>query len=109
MDNYQAPIKDMMFALSELANLSAYSKKIDNKDLSSDNIKMILEEAGKFAGEKLDTINQKGDQEGVSLENGVVRMELNLQNLHMLNLMHLFRYLLLLNLSMTNNLSSQLD
>ena len=35
---------------------------------------MIIEEAGKFASEKLDSINVVGDKEGIRLENGVVRM-----------------------------------
>ena len=35
---------------------------------------MIIEEAGKFACDELDTINQVGDEEGIKLENGVVRM-----------------------------------
>ena len=74
MNSYQAPIKDIMFALTKLADLNQFSEKTNNKDLSFDNIKMILDEAGKFATEKLDTINQKGDQDGVTLENGVVRM-----------------------------------
>ena len=74
MNYYQAPIKDIMFALSELADIDEFSKKINNKDISYDNIKMILEEAGKWASEKLDTINQKGDQDGIMLENGMVRM-----------------------------------
>ncbi len=74
MDNYQAPIRDIMFALTELANINQFSKKTRNQDISCENIKMILEEAGKFASEKIAVINQKGDQEGVKLENGIVRM-----------------------------------
>ena len=72
MDNYQAPIRDIMFALTELANINQFSKKTGNQEISCENIKMILEEAGKFASEKIAVINQKGDQEGVKLENGIV-------------------------------------
>ena len=35
---------------------------------------MIIEEAGKFAAQELDSINQIGDQQGIKLENGLVRM-----------------------------------
>ena len=67
MESYQAPIEDMIFALTNLAKIDVYAKKINNKDVSSENIKMILEEASKFASEKLDPINQKGDLEGFKL------------------------------------------
>ncbi len=74
MESYQAPIEDMLFALTNLAKLDDYAEKINNKDISSESIRMILEEASKFASEKLDPINQKGDLEGFEFENGVVRM-----------------------------------
>ncbi|MBJ57566.1 MAG: hypothetical protein CMP24_04940 [Rickettsiales bacterium] len=74
MESYQAPIEDMLFALTNLAKLDDYAEKINNKDISSESIRMILQEASKFASEKLDPINQKGDLEGFEFENGVVRM-----------------------------------
>ncbi len=74
MENYQAPVEDMIFALTNLADIDTFSTKTNNDSISSENIRMILEEAGKFAAEKLDPINQKGDLEGIKLENGVVRM-----------------------------------
>ena len=74
MEKYQAPIEDMYFALTQLADIDKFSKKINNEDVSSDNIKMIIEEAGKFAAQELDSINQIGDQQGIKLENGLVRM-----------------------------------
>ena len=74
MENYQAPIEDMYFALTQLADIDELSKKINNEEISSDNIKMIIEEAGKFASQELDPINQIGDQQGIKLENGLVRM-----------------------------------
>ena len=74
MENYQAPIEDMYFALTQLADIDKLSKKINNEEISSDNIKMIIEEAGKFAAQELDPINQIGDQQGIKLENGLVRM-----------------------------------
>ena len=74
MENYQVPIEDMYFALTQLADIDAFSKKINNEDVSSDNIKMIIKEAGKFAAQELDPINHIGDQQGIKLENGIVRM-----------------------------------
>ena len=74
MEKYVAPIEDMSFILTNLLDIDNYLKSIDNKELSFDSLKMIIEEAGKFACDELDTINQVGDQEGIKLENGVVRM-----------------------------------
>ncbi|MDA9708647.1 acyl-CoA dehydrogenase [Alphaproteobacteria bacterium] len=74
MEKYAAPIEDMSFILTNLLDIDNYLKSINNKELSFDSLKMIIEEAGKFACDELDTINQVGDQEGIKLENGVVRM-----------------------------------
>ncbi len=74
MEKYAAPIEDMSFILTSLLDIDNYLKSINNKELSFDSLKMIIEEAGKFACDELDTINQVGDQEGIKLENGVVRM-----------------------------------
>ena len=74
MEKYVAPVEDMSFILTNLLDIDNYLKSINNKELSFDSLKMIIEEAGKFACDELDTINQVGDQEGIKLENGVVRM-----------------------------------
>ena len=74
MEKYVAPVEDMSFILTHLLDIDNYLKSINNKELSLDSLKMIIEEAGKFASDELDTINQVGDQEGIKLENGVVRM-----------------------------------
>ncbi len=74
MDNYNVPLEDMYFTLTRIADIDNFSKISNNSDISSENIKLLIEEAGKFAREKLDNINAKGDLEGVKLENGLVRM-----------------------------------
>ena len=74
MEKYAAPVEDMSFILTNLLDIDNYLKSINNKELSFDSLKMIIEEAGKFASDELDTINQVGDQEGIKLENGIVRM-----------------------------------
>mgnify|MGYP001202837587 FL=1 len=74
MEKYAAPVEDMSFILTNLLDIDNYLKSINNNELSFDSLKMIIEEAGKFACDELDTINQVGDQEGIKLENGVVRM-----------------------------------
>ena len=74
MEKYVAPVEDMSFILTNLLDIDNYLKSINNNELSFDSLKMIIEEAGKFACDELDTINQVGDKEGIKLENGVVRM-----------------------------------
>ena len=74
MDSYNTPIDEMYFALTHIANIDSFSNCSGNLDISSENIKLLLEEAGKFAKEKLDNINAKGDIDGIKLENGLVRM-----------------------------------
>ena len=74
MEKYAAPLEDMSFILTSLLDIDNYLKSINNKELSFNSLKMIIEEASKFACDELDTINQIGDQEGIKLENGVVRM-----------------------------------
>ena len=64
----------MLFSLTQVADINKYSKDSDKTDLSSEDVKLLLEEAGKFARENLDNINAKGDLDGIKLENGLVRM-----------------------------------
>ncbi len=74
MEKYKVPIEDMCFVLNELIEINNYAERINDREFGLENLKMIIEEAGKFASEKLDSINVVGDKEGIRLENGVVRM-----------------------------------
>ena len=67
---YTAPIRDLVFAATELADLNGVSRLPGFEEASPDLLQTILEEAGKFAGEVLAPLNQSGDQQGVRLENG---------------------------------------
>src|ERR671918_306512 len=73
MSTYQAPLKDMRFALKELAGLSEVAKLPGYQDATPDTVDAILEEASKFASEVLDPINYSGDREGSKLTGGEVR------------------------------------
>ena len=74
MEKYEAPTKDMNFVLTQLISFENYLKSVNNNEITTDSVKMIIEEASKFATEELDSINHIGDQEGIKLENGIVRM-----------------------------------
>ena len=73
MSTYQAPLKDMRFALNELAGLGEVAKLPGYADATPDTVDAILEEASKFASGILDPINYSGDQEGSKWADGAVR------------------------------------
>lgn len=70
--NYVAPVKDMLFAMNELAGLAEISALPGNEEVSVDLVETILDEAGKFASEVLAPINASGDKEGNTWADGVV-------------------------------------
>ncbi|MHA7876361.1 acyl-CoA dehydrogenase C-terminal domain-containing protein [Roseivivax sp.] len=72
MPVYHAPTKDMLFVLDEVlktaeAGIEGY------EDLDRETLQAILDEAGKLAENVLAPLNKVGDEQGCSLENGVVR------------------------------------
>ena len=73
MSSYQAPLKDMRFALNHLAGLADVAKLPGYEEATPDTVDAILEEASKFASEVLDPINFSGDREGSKWSDGGVR------------------------------------
>jgi alkylation response protein AidB-like acyl-CoA dehydrogenase len=73
MSAYTAPIEDMRFTLSHLADLNSIAALPGYEDATPDLIDAVLKEAGRLAGEVLAPLNHSGDREGASFENGVVR------------------------------------
>ncbi|MBV9148803.1 MAG: acyl-CoA dehydrogenase [Candidatus Eremiobacteraeota bacterium] len=71
MAPYQAPLRDMQFALRELAGLDQIVA-LPGFEESGDVINAILEEAATFASEVLDPLNQSGDKEGCTWRDGEV-------------------------------------
>ncbi|MBL8438249.1 MAG: acyl-CoA dehydrogenase [Zoogloeaceae bacterium] len=69
---YVAPVKDMMFAMNELAGLEEIAGLPGNEEVSPDLVEAILDEAGKFASEVLSPINAPGDKQGNTWKDGVV-------------------------------------
>ncbi len=72
MSTYVAPVKDMLFAMNELAGLQEIVGLPGNEEVSSDLVEAILDEAGKFASEVVDPLNKVGDKQGNKWNNGVV-------------------------------------
>lgn len=73
MQVYDAPIRDMKFVLQELHNDDGFGDLEGFEDFDEDVTNAILEEANKLCKDVLLPINWSGDQEGCSIENGVVR------------------------------------
>jgi acyl-CoA dehydrogenase len=72
MPTYTAPVKDMQFVLHDVLKISC-SDIPGYGDLERDFTAAILDEAGKLAMDVLAPLNTVGDEEGCTLENGVVR------------------------------------
>jgi alkylation response protein AidB-like acyl-CoA dehydrogenase len=71
MSTYRAPLRDMQFVLRELAGVEEIAKLPGYED-TTDVLDAILEEASAFASEVLAPLNQSGDQEGCTWNDGVV-------------------------------------
>ncbi|MBD8664235.1 acyl-CoA dehydrogenase [Rhizobium sp. CFBP 8752] len=72
--SYIAPVEDIMFTLNEVAGLDRAITKGLYVDISTDLVAQVLEEAGRFANEKIAPINRQGDEVGVRLESDNVAM-----------------------------------
>ncbi len=73
MSRYTAPLRDMRFALNELAGMAEVAKLPGYDEATPDTVDAILEQAAKFSSEVLDPINYSGDQEGSKWSAGEVR------------------------------------
>ncbi|MBS1191701.1 MAG: acyl-CoA dehydrogenase [Rhodocyclaceae bacterium] len=67
MSDYIAPIKDMRFAMTELAGLAEIGRLPGFEEATPDLADAVLEEAARFAGEVLAPLNRVGDREGSCL------------------------------------------
>ncbi len=72
MAEYVAPLRDMQFVIKELGGLQAVGALPGCEEVTPDLVDAVLEEAGKFAGGVLSPINWPGDQQGCTLDDGVV-------------------------------------
>ncbi|MBI1261666.1 MAG: acyl-CoA dehydrogenase [Rhizobiales bacterium] len=73
MPSYKAPVDDMMFLLHEFLEIEKREDLPGFADLTPDMTRAILEGGAKFCEEVLQPLNQIGDEEGCTFENGVVR------------------------------------
>ena len=73
MPNYTAPVEDMMFLFDKLRNNKNYNDLEKYKEVNSELVKDILEEAAKINQNLILPLAKSGDENPTVLENGVVR------------------------------------
>ncbi|MFL9965861.1 acyl-CoA dehydrogenase C-terminal domain-containing protein [Paraburkholderia sediminicola] len=73
MSTYIAPLRDMRFAMTELADLGALSSLPGLEEATPELADAVLEEAARLAAEVLAPLNRTGDEQGARLtRDGVV-------------------------------------
>lgn len=72
MSDYKAPTNDMLFVLEHIANLSELASREGYEHADLETVEGVLDEAARFMEEQLVPLNQKGDQEGLIVENGQI-------------------------------------
>ena len=74
MATYKAPLDDMRFILNDVFQADQlWASMSATADVTRDLSDAILDEAGKIAANVLHPLNKVGDEQGCTLENGVVR------------------------------------
>ena len=73
MPSYTAPVDDMMFLFEKLRNNQKYNELEKYKEVTSDLVKDILQEAAKINQNLILPLAKIGDESPAVLENGVVR------------------------------------
>ena len=73
MPSYNAPVKDMLFLYEKLRDNKNYNELEKYKEVNSELVKDILEEAAKINQNLILPLAKAGDENPAILENGVVR------------------------------------
>ena len=70
--SYTAPVKDIMFALTELAGLERVTALPGFEDATAETAQAVIEESAKLCGEVLAPLNVQGDKNPSTWKDGVV-------------------------------------
>ena len=73
MPVYKAPLHNIRFILNDVLGTAAVTGLPGYEDATPDTIDQILQEGAKICEDVLFPLNQSGDKEGCTFENGVVR------------------------------------
>ncbi|NMP30924.1 acyl-CoA dehydrogenase [Thalassotalea sp. M1531] len=72
MPEYNAPVRDMKFVMQELLDCETHYQSLGYEDATPDMIDAIMGEAAKFTEEVIAPINQIGDEQGCTWNDGEV-------------------------------------
>jgi len=72
MSEYRAPVRDMLFAINELAGMEEVSQLPGYEEATPDMVEAMLEGAAQLAGEVIAPTNVIGDTQGAKLTDGQV-------------------------------------
>ncbi len=72
MSEYQAPVREMLFTIRDLAGLARITQLPGSDEATADMAEAILEQAAGLAARVIGPTNQIGDQKGTRVENGGV-------------------------------------
>ena len=70
MQIYKTPLREFKFLIEDFLNLKE-SETLKKLDLETSDLMLIIEEAAKLCEETLLPLNQSGDSEGCSFNDGV--------------------------------------
>jgi len=70
--SYQAPVKDMLFTIRELAGLEQVRQLPGFEDATDDTVEAVLNESARFHAEVLAPLNWGGDLQPATVSDGVV-------------------------------------
>jgi len=73
MTTYNPPLRDIAFTLNDMGLLERVASLPGCEEVNQELADAIVEEAGKLARDVIAPINATGDQQGATIENGVVR------------------------------------
>lgn len=73
MPTYKAPLEDMRFVLHDVLQADQLTGLTGYEEATGDMIDAVLEEAARLTETEIAPLNQSGDEEGCTFENGVVR------------------------------------
>ena len=74
MTEYKPPLNDIRLVLNEISDIGALCDLPEYEHVDRETVDGVLEELGRFAAEVVSPVNQIGDKEGCSVEDGVVTM-----------------------------------
>ncbi|MDP7592272.1 MAG: acyl-CoA dehydrogenase C-terminal domain-containing protein [Litorilituus sp.] len=72
MPEYKSPVRDIKFVMQELLDCETHYQKLGYEDATIDMVDAIIGEAAKFTEQVIAPINQIGDEQGCTWNNGEV-------------------------------------